>query len=1666
MCPKKVFSLLALLSVLLQTIAATPNGPMGAPGGRKSAPADAVPYLRFVENRGQWDDPSRFRCDLIGGRLWLRDGGLTYALYDQAQLEAIHEKYYHDKTFRPGERMDDEIVRNHAFKVDFLGSLPAPTYRTEGGSSPIYNYFIGNDRSKWATNMRTWQKVSADEVYPGIGLDMYSREGNLKYDFRVAPGADPSKIQMAYQGQDRIFLQDGNLHIVTSVRLLTEMHPYAYQIVNGEEVEVPCKFVLKDNVLSFDFPQGYSPVLPLVIDPTLVAGTYSGSTATCYGHSATYDDLGNIYAAGICFGQGFPTTVGAYQTAYGGGVDFGINKYSPDATVLLYSTYIGGSAGDYPHSMIVNSVGELCVLGSTGSNNFPLTQLAVDQSFMGFSEIAICHLNITGSAMLGSTFLGGSDDDGRNGGGTNFNYGDTYRGEVMVDAQDNILIASVTNSSDFPTTPGVFGPGSGGGQEGIIAKVNPTCTSLIFSTYIGGPGDDCANSIKVNAAGELFVAGASEGGLSTTPGAFQTNNQGGVDGYVLRINPNATTIIAGTYVGTVADDPAYFVELDYNGFPYVLGQSPSYPVSPGVYSQAGGTLYVQKLNGNLTSSVWSTVLGDATSGLSPTAFLVDICGNIYAAGWGDCSTLPMTPNAYQPNGGDDFYLVVLNPNASGLLYATAFGGNGWEHVDGGTSRFDRLGVVYEASCSSSNNWPTTPGAAFPNPTTGSWDVVCFKFEFNFVGIAASFASANAPNGCAPFPVNFVNNSTNTPSTLYWWDFGTGDTDTVANPTYVYNQAGTYTVTLIVRDTAACAGSDTATLQVVITANPPLNLDQDTTFCYGDSIQLHAPVLPQATYLWSPANGLSNPNIPNPMAEPNATTAYTLTVTDSAGCASTGTVTIGVIVVNADAGPFTSYCEGEGGAQFVAGQPTGGTGPYYYTWWCDQVSNPFCGIDSINDNDPVANPTNSGWYFLQVSDFNGCLSYIDSTYLEVLPKPIVDAGPDVSMCQPPAPGALISATVLNAQDAPGPYVITWSPGIGLNDSTIFSPFARPDTTTIYTAVVLSSNGCSSALTTVDTLSSITVTVHPRPIADAGPDIHACLYDSTVMVGLGHGAGPDYDFEWTPSAGLSSTTSPNPNAAPAFTHEYTLVVWSNGCPSYGDTMTFNVHTLPTPSAGPIQEICLGDTAHLDAFGAGDSTAFYTYQWLPAATLSDPTAENPLAFPVSTTQYHLIVTSNWGCSSPVDTVQVTVKPTPIADAGPNVTICEGDSIQVLGSYYYTTTGQAPVNDIFYSWNPGAAIGDTTQMQPWVWPTQSTMFYMDVRYNTCLTQDSMLLSVIPTDPPLAEADTNIACQGVPVQLTASGGIGSATFTWSPATGLSDPNSPNPVATPDSSISYTVTMTEGGCTTSAKVDLQVIPAPVVSYLSSLQQGCAPFSVSFLSNSDNTILHSWNFGDGSVSNETAPVHTYDQAGTYPVTLTAINTGSCESSTTLSTIEVFDPIQTHFSMAPVGNPAATLLPLELYLPATGVTFQDLSNGPVSEWHWEFGDGTISTEKDPVHSYLEPGMYYPVLTTVNAYGCVSKLQQGPVVITIPDLFIPNVFSPNGDGINDQFTVQYRGSQPFNLQVFDRWGVELHQTLNKEAHWDGRNQDGQPVTDGVYFYNLNIGGKGYTGEVTLVR
>lgn len=894
----------------------------------------------------------------------------------------------------------------------------------------------------------------------------------------------------------------------------------------------------------------------------------------------------------------------------------------------------------------------------------------------------------------------------------------------------------------------------------------------------------------------------------------------------------------------------------------------------------------------------------------------------------------------------------------------------------------------------------------------------------------------------------------------FWPNANPSSSTTQNPTgIVFATPGPKLVTLTTSDGTCTSTPDSVAFTVFADPNAVWYVVGGVQCFNGNSHQFVAQAGngPTAQYNWTFQNGnpaTSTDTLPVVSFASPGPQVVTLSVTAN-GCTATHTDTIMVwpepLVA---AGNDTSFCEGEGGVGLQA-QATGGIAPYYYTWSCTGISGS-CGIDSTNDNDPHVNPSASATFVVQVTDVNGCTSPSDSVRVTILPKPHVNAGPDLNLCGLNAPCQILLPSVSGV----GPFTFEWFPATGLNDSSLFNPCARPTTTTIYTLVATDlGTGCTSDYNTLDTASSVTVNVYPVPIADAGPDIHTCPGDTVQIQGVGYNAGPSYQYQWTPFSYLSSPHDHNPLAWPPATTTYTLVVVSNGCASVADTLQVLVHTMPSVDAGWNQEICLGETTLLDATAGGDSTAQYTFHWTNAISLNDPFIEDPLATPASSTTYFVVATSNWGCSSPADSVTITLRPTPIAHAGADTTVCFGAWIHLDGSYYYGATDSADFpNIIRYTWQPGGALSDSTQPQPLFQPQVSGMYHLSVDYQLCHTEDSVLILVVPDLNAQILADTSIICQGDSLPLTASGGLGSPNYQWFPAQFLDRPYGQSNVGHFPDSAQITLIVQESGCADTATLDLSVIPSPEAAFIHSPEVGCAPLTLSLMENSSMATAYVWDFGDGSpVSNMPIVEHVYTEPGTYLLNFQVSTTGACRSQANTLNVIVEEPPTPMVSSLPD-------VPAVLYLPHPALQLHQ-SNPAASATVWDFGDGFQSLGQEAQHVYREPGTYFIVVHTQNALGCMATDSLGPYIVALPDLFIPNVFSPNGDGINDIFQVQYTGDQPYDLQILDRWGEPIFATHSKLAHWDGKLK-GQPAPDGAYYYHLRIGTKEYTGEVTLVR
>jgi gliding motility-associated-like protein len=645
-----------------------------------------------------------------------------------------------------------------------------------------------------------------------------------------------------------------------------------------------------------------------------------------------------MFAGGIAFGSGFPVTTGAFQTVFAGGTDDDANgpydiaiiKLSANGANRLYATYIGGSGNEQPHSMITDGAGNLVVAGRTNSplsgssgTPYPTTTAAIGTN--GKYDIVITKLNATGTALIGSMRIGGSEDDGVNirskysplgipgqtdgAFDTRRNYGDDARSEVILDGANNIYLAACTQSPNFPVVGSSIQPSFGGGgaqikQDGIIAKFNANLTTVNFSTFFGGSGNDACFVLAINPlTGNLYVAGGTTS--ADLPGdkagvLTPTFQGGGTDGFITQLLADGSAIIKTTYIGTNDNntgtdgfDLVYGIQFDKFGFPYIMGATTgNWQALNANFSNAGGKQFIGKLQPDLSSYVYTTMFGtnSATPNISPVAFLVDRCQNVYVSGWGGAlNTSKQYPNA--GTGGleflittgavqsttdrNDFFFFVLEKDATSQLYGTFFGQTGGftDHVDGGTSRFDANGIIYQAICANCGNtpgvfFPTTPGVWAPNNSSGACNEAAVKIEMNFGGVGASVkATINGivdTVGCVPLDIVFTD--TLAKGKRYIWDYGDGSRDTTIAPnnsvTHTYQNIGTYRLMLVSIDSTTCNVADTAYTTVKVgnnTVSPNFTATkiggcESLTFQFNNTTTAVLPVFRPNTFVWDFGDG--------------------------------------------------------------------------------------------------------------------------------------------------------------------------------------------------------------------------------------------------------------------------------------------------------------------------------------------------------------------------------------------------------------------------------------------------------------------------------------------------------------------------------------------------------------------------------------------------------------------------------------------------------------------------------------------------------------------------------------------------------------------------------------------------------------------------------------------
>lgn len=585
-------------------------------------------------------------------------------------------------------------------RIDFQGATsPLTIEGCEAGSGSL-NLFHGS-RDGWRSDLKNYACVRYRELYPGIDLVYRFSGSQLKSEFLIAAGADPSVIRLRYSGGTRVAVdRAGSLVISTAAGEYREEAPYNYQEIGRDRFVVSGRHRLFGTGGSVGFEIGeYDKAHPLVIDPAISFSTFLGGAGFDSANAIAVDAAGNIYVAGWTESYDLPVN-GALQRSTRGGLDGFVAKLDPGGSRVLYCTYLGGSGEDRVTGIAVDSGGHVYVAGLTASADFPVTGGAMQPRSGGGRDAFVARIDSSGSRLLYSTFLGGSGQETATG--------------IAVDSAGNAFISGATTSDNFP----VYRPTQSvkrGQQDAFVAQVNAAGSAMLFSTYLGGMGDDRANAIAVDSATRIYIAGDATSPNFPTVNAFQAATGGNQDAFVAKLDPATGTLLYSTYLGGnggVAGLPetATAIDVDSSGSAYVAGvtSSADFPVSNPYQSRSRTLLnaFLVKIAPGGNGLAYGTYLGGSALSVA-NAVRVDPSGKACVAGYTASADFPVVGPVQQANAADyDAFLTCFTPDGKNLDFSTYLGGSASDAAYGiglaGTS-------IYVAGQTTSQDFPLKNG---------------------------------------------------------------------------------------------------------------------------------------------------------------------------------------------------------------------------------------------------------------------------------------------------------------------------------------------------------------------------------------------------------------------------------------------------------------------------------------------------------------------------------------------------------------------------------------------------------------------------------------------------------------------------------------------------------------------------------------------------------------------------------------------------------------------------------------------------------------------------------------------------------------------------------------------------------------------------------------------
>ena len=708
--------------------------------------------LAFTLNEGQAHSSIKFTARGSGCGMAFSPSGTTFFLPHETADSAAKRAAKNSVLFQDNPVTAQPEYETNALNLSFVGANENPEISGEDRLPWNNNYFIGNDSSKWRTDVPNYKKIKLTEVYKGIDLVYYGNQKRIKYDFIVKPGENPEQILLRYDfgdsGGSLSVNADGELVVKTPFGELIEKKPYCYQKISGKEIPVGIAYeAVSDETYRFRIGE-YNAKYDLIVDPEVVYSTYLGGSEDDRVDDIAVDSEGYVYVTGFTGATGadstnFPVTPGAYDTSFH---TIFVSKINPEGTAFIYSTYLGGSEASYDSRIAVDSQGNACLTGE-GVAGFPITENAIDKQTAG---IFITKLNFLGNKLITSTFWGSQNHD----------YSRSK--SIALDTEDNIYITGYTYSDDFPTTQGTYKEKNdhSGGQVVFITKLNPDASDVLFSTFVGV---GAASNITVNSYGEVFIIGntysispdypLTDNAFDTTPSTIYPGKV-----FVTKLNNTLSGLIYSTLLGGSASNASFGLALDSSGCAYVCGSTTStdFPTTPDAFMTSSlGTRtcgFVSKISYDGGKLEYSTLLTGKENNTEYTdTYIRDIAiyDDKYAiiTGYTNAIFFPTTDDAIKSEDSttfNDAILTILSKDGRSLLYSTCWGGS--RHDEAETLALDGNGDVYIAGQTTSKDFPISSHAVDDTLTTPLFPTYTnegFVSKFHFDSIISGVSENKA-----------------------------------------------------------------------------------------------------------------------------------------------------------------------------------------------------------------------------------------------------------------------------------------------------------------------------------------------------------------------------------------------------------------------------------------------------------------------------------------------------------------------------------------------------------------------------------------------------------------------------------------------------------------------------------------------------------------------------------------------------------------------------------------------------------------------------------------------------------------------------------------------------------------------------------------------------------